>query len=144
MATGRQPRSERGVSTFEPWPGSYRPIVGARTAASRRHYEKNRDRYLERANAAKVRAREHVQAIKAATPCADCGEDHPWWRMDFDHRPGEAKRHDIAWMVSNGQSVARIDEEIAKCDVVCANCHRDRTHARATLAAVHRKEKPNA
>jgi hypothetical protein len=50
--------------------------------------------------------------------------------MDFDHREGETKLFNLssAW-VRGGLS--KIKEEIAKCDVVCANCHRLRTYRRA-------------
>lgn len=66
-------------------------------------------------------------------PCMDCGGNFPPWCMDFDHRPGETK------IIFGGVSVmyaqhnfgkAKILEEIAKCDLVCANCHRTRTHQR--------------
>jgi hypothetical protein len=51
--------------------------------------------------------------------------------MDFDHRPGETKCFNLA--IAAGQtrlSWAKMLAEIAKCDVVCANCHRKRTHRR--------------
>lgn len=46
--------------------------------------------------------------------------------MDFDHR--EDKKFNIA-QLSKIASVEKLKEEIAKCDVVCANCHRIRTHS---------------
>jgi hypothetical protein len=51
--------------------------------------------------------------------------------MDFDHREGEEK----LFAVSAGGNKVRLSQsqllaEIAKCDVVCANCHRERTHRR--------------
>jgi hypothetical protein len=56
----------------------------------------------------------------------DCGGTFPPECMDFDHRPGEKKLFGI------GQGLRRKLEallaEIAKCDLVCANCHRIRTH----------------
>lgn len=61
------------------------------------------------------------------TPCMDCGVQYPTCVMDFDHRPGEVKSFGI------GQSKRSLEEtllEIAKCDVVCSNCHRLRTAAR--------------
>lgn len=47
--------------------------------------------------------------------------------MDFDHVRGE-KVADLSTMVNQCTTVAAIDAEIAKCDLVCANCHRIRTH----------------
>jgi len=61
-------------------------------------------------------------------PCEDCGVRYQPWQMDFDHLPGEEKLFEI------GQGLGRTREslsaEIAKCDLVCANCHRDRTYQR--------------
>lgn len=71
----------------------------------------------------------YVQAIKLERGCADCGyRDHPA-ALDFDHLPGHAKEFRVA-QLSNGATRAKIDAEIAKCDVVCANCHRVRTAKR--------------
>jgi len=51
--------------------------------------------------------------------------------MDFDHREEEVKLFNIANLTSQRwMSVADLQAEIAKCDVVCANCHRERTHQR--------------
>lgn len=49
--------------------------------------------------------------------------------MDFDHRPGEGKVANVGTMRLK-VSEATIRKEIAKCDLVCANCHRERTHQR--------------
>lgn len=50
--------------------------------------------------------------------------------MDFDHVRGE-KKFNLAVAANKNISIARIQDEIAKCDVVCANCHRERTFKRA-------------
>lgn len=51
--------------------------------------------------------------------------------MDWDHRPGTVKSFDIGSAVAKlGIGLARLLEEIAKCDLVCSNCHRIRTHLR--------------
>jgi hypothetical protein len=49
--------------------------------------------------------------------------------MDFDHREGEEKAGTIASQVCNW-SWEKIKAEVAKCDVVCSNCHRIRTAKR--------------
>lgn len=60
-------------------------------------------------------------------PCADCGgRFHPVC-MDFDHRPGTVKVYSVSAMVVAGYRWELVEAEIAKCDVVCANCHRIRT-----------------
>lgn len=61
-------------------------------------------------------------------PCMDCAEQFPPCAMDFDHRPGENKIAGIGQM--QHWKPSRIIEEIAKCDLICANCHRIRTYDR--------------
>lgn len=63
-------------------------------------------------------------------PCLDCGVSYNWWQMDFDHRPGETKTQMVSKMIKHGISEAALRNEIAKCDLVCANCHRNRTYLR--------------
>lgn len=61
-------------------------------------------------------------------PCQDCGQIHPSFAMDFDHRDPKNKKFNIGgfsklyWVTED-----ILKEEIAKCDVVCALCHRYRT-----------------
>lgn len=45
--------------------------------------------------------------------------------MDFDHQ--RDKTFNIA-DIGRVMSLSRLEEELSKCDVVCANCHRERTH----------------
>jgi predicted kinase len=71
-----------------------------------------------------------VAAIKAVTPCADCGAVLDPVCMDFDHLPGFTKEHNIVDMVRRRMTWSKIEVEMAKCEVVCANCHRLRTKRR--------------
>jgi hypothetical protein len=48
--------------------------------------------------------------------------------MDFDHREDEIKEHQLNQIAH--QKMKTIESEIAKCDVVCSNCHRERTFQR--------------
>ena len=56
--------------------------------------------------------------------CIDCHETDSIV-LEFDHK--RDKKYDVSYMVHGGWSWRRIAEEIRKCDVVCANCHRRRT-----------------
>jgi hypothetical protein len=67
----------------------------------------------------------------AANPCVDCGEADPVV-LEFDHVRGQ-KRKVMSTLVAEGYSLKAIKEEIAKCDVVCANCHRRRTAHRGNF-----------
>lgn len=60
-------------------------------------------------------------------PCADCKGRFPSYVMDFDHVRGE-KETNVSAMV--GCKMERLLDEVGKCDVVCANCHRIRTYER--------------
>ena len=73
-----------------------------------------------------------VQAAKQQ-PCLDCKRRYPPWCMDFDHVHGD-KVDSLGHLVSTGASLARLIDEMAKCEVVCANCHRNRTHERRKAA----------
>jgi hypothetical protein len=75
----------------------------------------------------------YIQAVKLERGCADCGyRDNPV-ALDFDHLPGSVKEYKMASMAA-GAKKAKIDAEIAKCDVVCANCHRIRTANRRSVS----------
>lgn len=71
-----------------------------------------------------------IAPLKAA-PCVDCGFTFPSYCMDFDHLDGARKVLDISNMVRLGYSMEKIMVELRKCEVVCANCHRVRTHERS-------------
>lgn len=59
-------------------------------------------------------------------PCVDCGETDPIV-LELDHCRGDAKVAGVSQLVHNTRSIKVIEAEIAKCDVVCSNCHRRRT-----------------
>jgi hypothetical protein len=91
------------------------------------HYQRNKDAYLRRNARFRLRNSEIIREHKSK-PCADCGVQYPYYVMDFDHRQSETKVINLA----NASRMTRpkILEEIAKCDVVCSNCHRERTYQR--------------
>lgn len=59
-------------------------------------------------------------------PCADCGVRYPPYVMQFDHVRGE-KLFELGVAPNRHISEARVRDELAKCEVVCANCHAERT-----------------
>ena len=73
--------------------------------------------------------REFVATFKKA-PCMDCGVNYPPYVMDFDHRDPSTKVREVAVMVGGYGTLADLFAEIEKCDLVCSNCHRIRTHNR--------------
>lgn len=89
-------------------------------------------RYAESVSRRAKRDRLYFQQIKLARGCADCGfRGHPA-ALEFDHLPGAVKLYRIAAMA--GLKRELVDAEIAKCEVVCANCHRVRTANRLAMS----------
>ncbi len=100
-------------------------------------YEKNAAKHKKDVARNHRRYTDERRAIALAAkskPCTDCEIQYPPYVMDFDHVRGK-KIMDIARMVSGRQhrTVQMLIDEIAKCEVVCANCHRIRTHSRLGL-----------
>lgn len=91
------------------------------------HYRRNKRQYIERSIRAKEMRREYLHQIKSC-PCTDCGIQYPFYVMDFDHREGETKSFEMNQV--NYVTMRAIKQEIEKCDIVCANCHRERTYKR--------------
>jgi len=68
----------------------------------------------------------YVGDIFRNTSCHDCGVKNIIV-LQFDHRDPSEKTYDISRLIQSGASLKRIQEEVAKCDIVCANCHFIRT-----------------
>ena len=71
--------------------------------------------------------REWLRGIKAERGCRVC-EEHDPVVLDFHHRNPDEKVASPLEMVAKAYGLARIKAEIAKCDVLCANCHRRAHH----------------
>jgi hypothetical protein len=96
-------------------------------AAERRWYAANRATVAAKKDRKRQRLRELVREAKRR-PCTDCGESYPYYVMDLDH-VGDDKAMIVSKLVNFG-ATQRLLDEIAKCEVVCANCHRVRTWRR--------------
>ena len=70
----------------------------------------------------KGRLWEFYNQLKANSECAHCGEKHPA-TLQFHHRDPQEKEFNLGKAVSDGYSIERIKKEVAKCTVLCANCH---------------------
>lgn len=71
-----------------------------------------------------------IMAEYDGTPCLDCDGVFDWCAMDFDHRPDSIKEFTISkWgtRIACPDNLIKVIEEIAKCEIVCSNCHRVRT-----------------
>jgi hypothetical protein len=100
-----------------------------------------RDAYrtdLGRARDAKKRVNKRVKKVLLYReaknhPCTDCGQTFAYPAMEFDHLPGSEKVNSVSRLAFGNLSWERAAEEIAKCELVCANCHNVRTYNRRCL-----------
>ncbi len=92
--------------------------------------QEGRDKFKRHKKKKNQATREYLWKLLNESPCVDCGLIDPVV-MEFDHRPDEQKLYNIGAMVGNTYSQATLLAEIAKCDIVCANCHRHRTNSRS-------------
>jgi hypothetical protein len=91
-----------------------------------RHYQKNKSRRQAQNNSRQIAFRAWYTSLKAGKPCADCGREFHPAAMHWDHLPGQKKKAALGVLVRHG-SRKLVLEEIAKCELVCANCHAIRT-----------------
>lgn len=100
-------------------------------AYRRQYYLANRQKEIEyqKAKNREKRAANVQMVLEAkAKPCADCGIQYPPHVMQFDHLGDKVDA--ISNMAWRGTTRSRILAEIDKCEIVCANCHCERTHRR--------------
>jgi hypothetical protein len=106
----------------------------------RKHKKYSREHYLANkvARQAKLRARrKELKAewdeYKASLICIKCGFSHPA-ALDFHHRDAKNKESIVSKLIGDG-CFTRAKKEAAKCDVLCANCHRIHHYEEKLLAS---------
>ena len=102
---------------------------GDQYAADRRWRQANPEAARESRRKVRSRIVNMIRHAKA-TACMDCDKFYPYYVMDLDHRPDETKECVPGQMPYKGWGVERVQKELDKCDAVCSNCHRIRTHNR--------------
>ena len=97
-------------------------------AYQKRYYAKNRSKRKSEVRKRRKALREWYNEVRKETECADCGMSGEVcsWLMEYHHLPGFDKTSSVSFLVNNGYSKERVREEMAKCEVLCANCHRVR------------------
>lgn len=101
--------------------------VQKRREAEKRYYRKHLKLYKDKNTKRKKMLLDFVNSLKNKQ-CMDCGIVYPPYVMDFDHRDPSEKINTISRIIRDMWSKKRILSEIEKCDLICANCHRIRTH----------------
>ncbi len=94
------------------------------------HYQKNPQYYIKKAKIRNQRLKKKQTAYIAeyllSHPCVDCGETDILV-LEFDHRERSHKFSEIGHIIKQRLSLERLVQEIEKCEVRCANCHRRKT-----------------
>lgn len=78
--------------------------------------------------------REFIRDAKKK-PCTDCGVQYPYYVMQFDHVSG-VKKFNFSSAHVDFKRFDQIIDEIAKCEVVCSNCHAARTYSRLAVKVI--------
>lgn len=144
-----------GVSGFEHFPPSFKRkglTSGYCRKCSLVYYntKENPDgsRYLaEIQRRLRTQKREYLRNLKIASGCANCG-DKRYQVLVFHHVDPSVKLGVLNAMAAQNASWERIEEEVAKCVVLCSNCHRMEhwriAQSQKQSRKVHRKEKKYA
>jgi hypothetical protein len=96
----------------------------------KKYYTENRDKAIQYAiesnKEKKKKLASYVYEYLKTHSCIDCGENDPVV-LEFDHRDTVTKKANVSELVMGKSSLTKLQEEINKCDVRCANCHRRKT-----------------
>lgn len=107
--------------------------------AQKLYSKKNKEIVRATENNKKIRNRNFIYNSKLEKPCTDCDIIYDPCILQYDHISDD-KINQISNMITNS-SIKRIQKEIDKCEIVCTNCHRHRTHNRNILKKTAKKSK---
>jgi len=93
-----------------------------RAVYDRLYRSQNKQKIMNRDSIRRSKKREWFKAVKTNLSCIKCGENRIIC-LDFHHRDPNEKEGNLSFIIYSW-SKKRILAEIAKCDVLCANCHR--------------------
>lgn len=92
------------------------------------HYSKHPEKRKDLNERAKKKAQQFIWDYLKQNSCVDCPESDPIV-LQFDHVRGK-KLFNLSEAAASGYSISKIMDEIAKCEVRCANCHLRQTASR--------------
>jgi len=124
-------KKKRALSKFRQRPdfnGTDSYCRDCRSAYSKEHYQANKELHNKRRYSNERTRRKGLRKLVREAknkPCSDCGNEHPYFVMDMDHLDPRTKKFDLGNPWNHTEEAVKA--EIAKCEVVCANCHRYRT-----------------
>lgn len=88
------------------------------------HYKKNKEYYLSKSRTVKNRTKKWLLDFLSDKHCVDCGVANPIV-LTFDHK--DPKTKEICIARAHSYSLKKLQQEIIKCEIICANCHAIRT-----------------
>ena len=94
-------------------------------------HQRNKERRRQTIRLRRSSKRQYVYDLKEDKSCLDCGIKYPPYVYDFDHLPQFKKSFPLSSTGMRDKSMEEIIAEVAKCELVCANCHRHRTYMRS-------------
>lgn len=86
-----------------------------------KHYQEHKEYYKTKAAEYKKKKTVEFEEYKSTLKCEICGESRPWC-LDFHHVNPDEKEKEVVKLI---ESPRKLEEEIKKCRVLYANCHRD-------------------
>ena len=89
---------------------------------SREYYLINKEKVIARSRVTRAIGKARWDTFKRTLKCTQCGFNHPA-ALDFHHVNPSEKENIVSHLVSQGSFAAAM-EEVQKCIVLCANCHR--------------------
>lgn len=89
----------------------------------KKHYNNNLQYYKDRKRRYRNERRRWFEELKSTLQCNRCDERHIVC-LEFHHIDPTAKEYNVGSMVNSIKPIQRIEDEIAKCEVLCSNCHR--------------------
>jgi len=90
------------------------------------YYQNNKAKVLATTKASVKKYKEEWRSFKATLSCVKCGQNHPA-TLDFHHIDSSTKEASVNKLIKY-RAFKRAMEEVKKCVVLCANCHRIHHH----------------
>lgn len=92
------------------------------TTQNQSWYSRNKAKHVANVKRNNELYRQWYNSLREGLSCKECGFSHPA-ALDFHHRNPTEKVESVSFMASKLRSKESILAEIAKCDVLCRNCH---------------------
>lgn len=101
---------------------------------SKRYYAENQEHHCKVVRKRNLKrqkeAQDYVLSVLTGAKCTDCPVTDVRV-LEFDHVKSKGKKlKHVSKMINEGYGIEMLQKEIAKCEIVCANCHRIRTFER--------------